>query len=171
MKRNKEKTDLFLDIPKNVTFTQRSFTPEQLQDILPADRGMIMNILTYCCYSIAKRHIGVETTVTLHEEIEPKTGIILKKYLIYASFPIDTLINSDHILDILTINPLFINPIIYLRDKEATSIAIPVFSTANPIAIEQGKITLMNYKRILIRTDDTEDDHQRGSVKKIRKAD
>jgi len=156
------------DMPMNakINVTQRSFTAEQINDIDPAERSMIMQIITYCCHTIAKKHRQVVVTVT--ECTEMVENIAFKCFSIHAKFPIDVIYKKTDWDRIQSINTTFIRDIRGMREVDGNGLDMNVYSTKNKFVLKDIYITHIHQEHIMINTYESDIEDGRGGAKRPR---
>lgn len=163
-----QKETVIPDMPANakVHVVHRSFTAEQINDIDPAERSMIMQIITYCCHTIAKQYRQVVVTVT--ENTKEVANIPFKRYTVYAKFPMDIIYKKTDWDRIQAINTTFIRDIRGIREVDGNALDMNVYSTKNKFAIKDIFITHIHQEHIIINTYENDVEDGRGCAKRPR---
>lgn len=156
------------DLPLNakINVTHRSFTAEQINDIDPAERSMIMQIVTYCCHTIAKKHRQV--VVTVSESTASVCDIPFKCFSVHAKFPTDVIYKKTDWDRIQQINATFIRDIRGIREADGNALDMNVFSTKNKFAIKDIIITHIHQEHVVINTYENDIEDGRGGAKRPR---
>ena len=156
------------DLPPNakIHVTQRSFTAEQINDIEPGDRSIIMQIVTYCCHTIAKKYRQV--SIIVDESSAVVSDVHFKCYAVRAKFPPDVIYKKVDWDRIQQINATFIRDIRGIREPDSNVLDMTVYSTKNKYAIKDIFITHIHQEHVIINTFENDIEDGRGSAKRPR---
>lgn len=157
------------DLPPNarLVVTQRSFSMEQINDLPAGDRAMVMQVITYCCHTMAKQVHPVSITVT--ETTVYVKEISFKCYVAYAKFPIHMNVFKKCDLDRLQgLNATFIRDLRTIRETDGNAIDMHIYSTTNPFAIKDIFITHIHQEHVIINTYENDIEDGRGNAKRPR---
>lgn len=135
-------------LPGNVKFGKHSYKETDLETCHPSDKKTILDIISYCATKIVREHIDMQTYVTPHEQV--LEGMTFQTFIIYLSFPKNTVISTDKTSEISSISPLFIKTISWVRDENANSLEIPLVSASGPFAIDTSTMIVTKIDRIVI---------------------
>lgn len=157
------------DLPPNarLVVSQRSFSMEEINDLPPGDRAIVMQVVTYCCHTIAKqiRLVSVSITETTHFVAE----VPFKCYVAYAKFPMDMNVFKKHDLDRLqAINATFVRDLRTIREADGNAIDMNIYSTTNKFAIKDLFITHIHQEHVILNTYENDIEDGRGNAKRPR---
>lgn len=142
------KSNFRTTLPGNVRFGSHSYKESDLDTCHPSDRKTILDIISYCATKIVREHIDMKAIVTPHEQV--LEGLTFNKFIIYLSFPKNTVITTDRTSEISLISPHFIKTISWVRDENANSLEIPLISAGGPFAIDSSTMIFTKVNHIII---------------------